>query len=384
MSELSEKYNFIKKDFQHIILEGTAYEVGQQQAEILKKQNPEAAKWFVSANIDPKKMGFNGFEDLQAFYDEYCPGINDEIAGFADGLNVKPERLQIYNPPIYNPGSCSQFAVLSSRTDDRHVYVGRSYEFNHNENDLRLCTVRIKGKVKQMGFTELLLGRDDGINDHGLCITFAGGGTQKREPKKRGFNFFLLVRTLLDNCRSVTEAVEHLKKTPVSGYWNFLMTDKNSNAALMQFFDGEYALKQINGKSGEQVLFSTNHYVLPAMVKYQEYAGDWILRNSKKRYDLIEKTLSYLIRPISKEDIRTLLSKEIYDGLCGHYYTDYFGTLFSVIYDTTDLKADVCFGAPTHNTWQKQLSLDDPVGVDSFSAVFPDKSVKLDRFWQMT
>lgn len=268
MGELSQKYNFIRKDFQHIILEGTAYEVGQQQAEILKKQNSEAAKWSVSANIDPRKMGFNGFEDLQAFYDEYCPGINDEIAGFADDLGAEPDRLQIYNPPIYNPGCCSQFAALSSRTDNGHVYVGRSYEFNHDQNDLRLCTARINRKVKHLGFTELILGRDDGINNHGLCVTFAGGGTQKREPRKRGFNFFLLVRTLLDNCRSVTEAVEHLKKTPVSGYWNFLMTDRNSNAALMQFFDREYALKQINDKSDEQVLFSTNHYVLPGMVKY--------------------------------------------------------------------------------------------------------------------
>jgi hypothetical protein len=76
-----------------------------------------------------------------------------------------------------------------------------------------------------------------------------------------------------------------------------------------------------------------------------------------------------------------LLSKEIYNGLCGHFYTDYFGTLFSIIHDLTDLKADVCLGAPTHNSWQKQLSLDDPVGIDSYAAVFPDKSIKLDELW---
>jgi len=37
---LSDKYNLMRKDFQHVVLEGTAYEVGQRQAEILKKQNP--------------------------------------------------------------------------------------------------------------------------------------------------------------------------------------------------------------------------------------------------------------------------------------------------------------------------------------------------------
>ncbi|MCL6577893.1 MAG: C45 family peptidase [Candidatus Bathyarchaeota archaeon] len=378
---MSEKYNLIKKDFQHIILEGTAYEVGQQQAEILKRQNPEAAKWFASADIDPSKMGFDSFEELQAFYEEYCPGITDEILGFADGLGVKPDQLQLYSPPIYQPGNCSQLAVLSSVTNNKHVYVGRSYEYHHNENDFRLCTLRIKGKIKHIGFTEFLLGRDDGMNEHGLCVTFSGGGTFKKQPTKKGFNFFLVTRAILDNCKTVAESVEHLKKTPISGFWNFLVTDKNNSAALMQFFDGEYDVRQIDKNSNEQWLFSTNHYVLPSMVQYQKYAGDWILKNSKKRFELIDSTLSHAAPNISKEDIKNLLSKEIYDGLCGHYYTDYFGTLFSIIYDLTDLKADICFGAPTHNDWQKPFSLNDPVGVNHFSAILPDKSIKLDQLW---
>jgi predicted choloylglycine hydrolase len=379
---LNQEYSVIKKSVQHVVLEGSSYEVGRQQGEILKKEDPEAARWFASADVDPKKLGFNDFDELQAFYEKYCPGITDEIQGFADGLTVNPDKLQLYNPPIYQPANCSQFAVLSSITDDKHVYVGRSYEFNHNQNDFRLCTVRIKGKTKHIGFTEFLLGRDDGINDQGLCITFAGGGTFKRQPTKRGFNFFLLTRTLLDNCKSVTEAVEHLKKTPVNGFWNFLMTDRNGNAALMQFFDGEYSVKQIGNNSTEQCLFSTNHYVLPDMVRYQKYAGDWILKNSKKRFELIDATLSRAAPNISKEDIRNLLSKEMYDGVCGHYYTDYFGTLFSIIYDLTDLKANICFGAPTHNNWQKPFSLDDPTGVSHYSAILPDKSIKLDELWE--
>jgi hypothetical protein len=91
--ELSEEYNLIRKDFQHIVLEVSAYEVGRQQAEILKKEKPEVAKWFASASVNPKKMGFGSFEELQAFYEEYCSGITDEIAGFADGLGVKVNML---------------------------------------------------------------------------------------------------------------------------------------------------------------------------------------------------------------------------------------------------------------------------------------------------
>jgi predicted choloylglycine hydrolase len=102
------------------------------------------------------------------------------------------------------------------------------------------------------------------MNEHGLCVTFSGGGTFKKQPSKKGFNFFLIVRTLLDNCKTVAESVERLKKTPISGFWNFLVTDKNNNAALMQFFDGEHGVRQIDKNSSERWLFSTNHYVCQA------------------------------------------------------------------------------------------------------------------------
>jgi predicted choloylglycine hydrolase len=103
------------------------------------------------------------------------------------------------------------------------------------------------------------------MNEYGLCVTFTGGGTFKREPSKKGFGFFLVVRALLDNCRTVTEAIGHLEEMPVGGFWNFLITDKGNNAALVQFFDGEHAIKRIGPDSSEQCLFSTNHYVLPVL-----------------------------------------------------------------------------------------------------------------------
>jgi len=378
---LNHEYRIVRRDFQHVVLEGSSYEVGVQQGEILKAKNPSEAKWFASAKVEPKKLGFSDFEELMAFYEKYCHGINDEIKGLADSLGVGPERLQIYNPPVYQPGRCSQLAVLSPITHDKHIYVGRSYEYHHEKNDFRLCTIRIKGKVKHIGFSEFLLARDDGMNEYGLCITFTGGGTFKREATKKGFGFFLVVRALLDNCKTVAEALRHLEKMPISGYWSFLMTDKENNAALAQFFDGEYHTKRVGPNSSEQCLFSTNHYVLPDLVKYQKYAGDWILKNSKRRFELIGTRLSRESPSISKEAIRELLSKEIYHGLCGHYYDDYFGTLFSIIFDLSDLKANVCFGAPTHNRWQGPFSLDEPVGVNDYSAILPDKSIKLDELW---
>lgn len=381
LKDMSDEYNIMKKRFQHVVLEGSHYEIGQQQGQILKEHIPGAIQFFTSGEVNPEKLGFDGFEDLQHRYEEYCPGITDELTGIADSLGVKPHKLPMYGPPIYESGNCSLISVLSPGTENGHVYVARSYEFNHEMNDFRLCTTRIMGKAKHIGFSEFLVFRDEGMNDHGLCVTFSGGGTFKTKPKKRGFPFFLIVRSLLDNCRDVKEAVEYITQAPVQGFFNFLLTDKKDNAALVQFFDGEYAIQQINQDASEPFIFSGNHYKLPEMEKYQEFAGDWILVNSKKRCKVIESTLKEATPTITKETLRELLSKELYDGLSGHYYTDFYGTLFSMMFDLTDMEVDVCLGSPTHNEWREPLSFDGPKGVQFYNAIFPDKSLKTDKLW---
>jgi predicted choloylglycine hydrolase len=374
---MSDGFNIIKKTFQHDVVEGTHYEIGKQQAELLKNRSPDAVKWFSKNQINPKDLGFSDFKELEALYDEFCPGIIDEFQGFSEGLSIDLQELSLFGPPIYKQGNCSQMAVTPSITKNNHVYVGRSYEFNQVEDDFRLVTARIKGKAKTLGFSCFTLGRLDGFNDHGFCVTFTGGGTFKTKPKGTGFQFFLLTRSMLDNCKTVDEAVKFLEKVPVHGFWNFMVTDKQGNAALAQFFDNDYEIKQINSDSEEKMIFSGNHYRLPKMEKYQKFAGDWILKNSIKRCKIIENALSNDAPKITKETIRNLLSNPLYDGICGYYYSDYFGTLFSIIFDLTDLKADICFGVPTHNEWNK-FTLKDPIGENQYKAILPNKSIKTD------
>ncbi|NHJ48180.1 MAG: linear amide C-N hydrolase [Asgard group archaeon] len=377
---MSEGFNIINKKFHHDVVEGTHYEIGKQQAELLKNRNPDVVKWFSKNQIDPKNMGFKDFNELEALYDEYCPGIIDEFQGFSDGLGIDLHELSLFGPPIYKQGNCSQMAVAPSITKNNHVYVGRSYEFNQVEDDFRLITTRIKGKTKTTGFSSFTMGRLDGINNHGFCVSFTGGGTFKTKAKGTGFQFFLITRSMLDNCKTVDEAVKFLKKVPVNGFWNFMVTDKHGNAALAQFFEDDFEIKQISEETKEKMIFSGNHYRLPKMIKYQKFAGDWILKNSTKRCEIIESTLSEAAPDITKETIRKILSNPLYDGVCGYYYSDYFGTLFSIIFDLTDLKADICFGIPTHNKWL-HFGFDDPIGVKQYDAILPNKSIKTDTLF---
>lgn len=378
---MTEEYQMIDKKYQYVVLEGTSYEIGKQQAELIKDIEP-LVKGMTTKRPRFKERGFKTFEELKNYFEKYCPGITDELQGFADGLNVKPEELTNYGKMILNPGKCSMMAITSSVTKNNHVYMGRSYEFNDQFNDFRLISLKVKNKIRHIGFSDFFVYRDEGMNDHGLAVAISAGGVDNvklDDPLKQGFPFFLVVRSILENCRTVKEAIKYLETVPVHGFWNFLINDKESNSVLFQFFNGEFAYKLVNNKTEDKILHSANHYVLPEMVQYKKYAIEWVLENSQSRYDSIKSALMKEQPNITKETIRKILSTEIYEGVCCHYYKDYMGTLFSIIFDLTDLKTEVCFGAPTHNKWHS-FSFDDAVGVKTFDAILPNKSIKLDKF----
>ena len=190
----------------HEIEKGTAYEVGKKQGEILKKNEEMRARIertissFLSqlgaskdGRPDPKTIGFQDFEELQGFFEEYCPGLNEEMQGFSDGIGVEIGEVPFYGATYHVPKNCSQVAVLSSVTNDKHVYVGKSYEWTHTEEDLRLCTTKVKGKAKHIGFSTFLFGRADGLNEHGVSVTFTGGGIFGVPYKEKGFQNHLVI-----------------------------------------------------------------------------------------------------------------------------------------------------------------------------------------------
>lgn len=378
-----QDYNIIDGEFQHIVLEGTAYEVGKMQGEALKSNREMRLRiektissyltqlgFRASEKLNPEEMGFQDSQQLQSFFEDHCPGLNEEMRGFADGLGVEAGHLPYYCAAYVVPKRCSQVVSPSSTTLDKHVYVSRSYEWTHTEEDLRLCTTRVKGKAKHIGFSIFLFGRADGINEHGVSASFTGGGVFGVPYTHRGFENHVVIRSILENCRSVSDAMEYVQNIPISGYFTLLIADRNSDAALLEFADGACDVKRMNNDTKDQCLFSTNHYTLPATVRYNEL-NCGIIDQSKRRYQLLASALKKAAPHISTKTLKALLSKKFPEGVCDHYYSNGFGTVWSAIFDLTSAKADICFGAPTHNKWLS-FTLDGSVGVRKYQAVFPD------------
>jgi predicted choloylglycine hydrolase len=318
-----------------------------------------------------KKLGFPDFTSLWDFCEECCPGITDEIQGLADGLNTTPEKGPFWNWTFAQKlgGECSQLVLLSPITKKQKPLVGRSYEWIHTDEDLKLITTRVKGKANHIGFSCLLFGRHDGFNEHGLVVSMTGGGIFGVPFKHRGPMFWLALRALLDSCTSVDAALNRLETLPLTGYLTILLADKHDRAAIVEVADGTLSFKRIPEDTDEAYLFSVNHFRLPDMQSYNEL-NCGIIHHSKHRETIITNWYQTHTPKITKSHLQDLLATHHPEGLCNHFYNDGFGTLWSVVFDPMEESVEACFSAPTHNAYHT-FTLDDPPGMTAYPVNIP-------------
>ena len=371
---MNEKYTISKTIFEHHFLEGTHYEIGKKQGEIIKKYD-HTTKFYTSGKFNAEKSLFSNFKDVYEFFDEHCPGFSDEAQGFAEVIGVDLERICIYDFPTSIQNNCSQMVALPPFTENGHTFAGRSYEWNHLEEDLQLRTTKAKGKYKHLGFAGMIFGRFEGLNEEGLCITVSSGGAWGAPRKNKGVNWALAVRVLLDNCRNVSEALDRLESIPVEGTNNFILTDNKGNAAYLESLDSISNKRKFDKDSDKKYIISTNHYNLEEKEENNKYNNPWLLPNSKQRYEIIETAFNNKSPKLTKSDFRDILSKEFPEGLTCHWYTDNFGTLWSVLFDVMEKEIEVCFGPPTHNDWHL-FSLEGKTKKHEYEAIIPDKRIE--------
>lgn len=353
--------------YTHVILEGTACEVGRLQGEMLRENSPEYAR-FLTSSADGREPGAEEAARLLKYFDRYCPGINEEVEGFAASLGVEPIQAAYYALSAPLSGQCSHMALLPGITQDGHVLMGRSYEWN-DEDEFRLVTTRVKGKASHMGFSLFQFGRFDGLNEYGLGVTMSAG-VPGSQPQEEGLKFWAVIRTLLDCCKTVDEALKLIDGMPISFNWNLILADRTGEAALVEIACQNRAIRRINKTTAAQYVCATNQYTLPEMLQYDTNR----MRHSVDRYNAIRRAVDASAPQASRETIRRVLSAKTPEGLCCHYYKDWLGTLWSMIFDITDGTVEICFGSPQANPW-RQFDLTGAPGVTPYKAVLPNEKV---------
>lgn len=326
---------------------GTSYEVGVQ-----------IGKWVLSTPnlleqvlLPPNAYPYDKLREIVDLLDCYCQGINEEIKGFSDTIGVSTEQVLFYAMTYLERG-CSLMAALPKKTENGHTLMARNYDFNDEMEEMCFTFTDIKGKYRYIGSTLNLFGRCDGMNEHGLSVCIASNGLPVgnfdggQKAKVTGFSFWIVVRSILENCKNIEQAIEWTMDAPISFNVNLMLADSCNKIALLQCVDGHKAYKILDDSIDKTYLSTTNHVLLEDIKLYEKK----VIENSVIRNNRIIKLFEEN-EQISKNDIKTLLSTSYPDGLCCHYYKEFFGTLRSMVFDVTDKTIEMTFGSPQYNKW---------------------------------
>jgi predicted choloylglycine hydrolase len=196
---------------------GTPYEVGRAQARLFAV-TPKGR-----AFLRNKPTRFPWWFDIrseQRMFAKYAPVLWEELAGLADELGITM-------PPI---GACS--AAISA-----DVY-GRNYDYRPRYYGAQFVLLQASGSYASIGSSHQLTGRLDGMNEHGLVI---GLHQVKQSPRFPGLSADLIVRMILDQCSTTTEAVERLRQLPHAVQYNYSLLDANGVASVIEAGAGAVA-----------------------------------------------------------------------------------------------------------------------------------------------
>lgn len=330
----------------HAHFRGTHYEAGLQWGSSLaKRQN------FILENI-PFPITQERFAFASAclpIYETYYPEIIEEIRGLSEGQHCGERILQavlfsMYAiPPACN---CSCFAVA----DGQNILLGRNSDFLPELEKLNLNVIYklTDGAYSFTGNTTAFVEIEDGVNLHGLAIGLTSVYPRSRKP---GFNAGLLLRYLLEKCKTTSEAIGCLHRLPIASAQTFTLADAAGEIAVVEC-SGERVECVKPSSETRPFVCATNTFHLPNLPVYHSGGiDDWF---SETRYQTLVSALSRHGESFDLTFAKKLLSGE-YGFLCQYDRSTGRDTVWSTIYDLKQHRIYRSEGNPMRRGFREDL-----------------------------
>ncbi|MCA0149467.1 MULTISPECIES: C45 family peptidase [Rossellomorea] len=219
--------------------------------------------------------------EMKSIYSSIAPHLLDELDGLAEGFSISFHKAAAlfsgYDVPKTEAMGCS-----SLLTKDYYV---RNYDFSPDLYDGVFSLVQPEQTFASAGYNLQLLGRHDGVNEHGLV---AGLHFVSYDGYRKGVSPWVGIRMVLDTCSSLEEAVALLKEIPHYACYNFSIGDRNGNIAEV-----EASPEKVVVRYGESFLSCVNHFQDEQMKRKNRSSIEGSLERNKHLLSLNEKQLSH-------------------------------------------------------------------------------------------
>lgn len=323
---------------------GTHYEVGFNYGKLLRIKGVKVDS-FLNFSEEQIQMGIASLKVCETVY----PEITREIRGMADGLKISYELFGtfIITAGAYDSSiGCTCFCYKS----DSDLFFVRNHDmFTLLKKVTEAAVYRLEGANYFLAHGDGLIGKEDGINEHGLAV---GINFISPKVKRPGLNFFLIVRMLLEKCKTVQEGIMLLENTPCLTSHNIMLIDRTGDMAIVEMCSEKIRVRRPN--DGNSFLISTNHFNHNEMIEFDNRPEDnWY--HTKERYETVENILRQgtgLNREIGID-----IASGKYGFVCQYNRNLGFDTLWSVSFRLSDLSILRAEGNPIRSKYKSDTRL---------------------------
>ncbi len=327
----------------HARFNGTHYEIGFRWGALLAKHGNFILQ-NISFPITPERFEFS--ESCIPVYEKFFPEILEEIQGLADGQKCDIKKLQAFlfsmyaMPPSCN---CSCFAV----SNDKQILFGRNSDFlaMFEKSNMNVIYHFTSPSYSFTGNTTAFIQMEDGINEHGLVI-----GLTSIQPTsiKPGFNAGILLRYVLEKCKSTQEVIEQIQFLPISSAQTFTVADTSGDIAVIECCSEKFTI--INSSESNPYVCATNSFHAKAMEDFNvPNIDNW---QAEQRYETLANSLERKANELDIEMAIDLLSGK-QGFLCQYNRKTGKDTVWSVIYDLTNKKIFRTEGNPSRRKFKE-------------------------------
>lgn len=275
------------------------------------------------------------------------PPLLDEVRGYAAAQGRAWEDVLPQFSLNLPEGTLSGCTTMAYRLPGcGHVLVARNYDFLYSQRQRYLRHLSPAGYPGTLGTQAGLIGSCyDGVNSHGLYAALHLIRAQTAERVPPGVPYPLVLRIVLETCRTAREAAGLLGDVPHLFPFNYLVADANEMLAV-EAYPGRVRVR----RPEEDCLVVTNHYQLSELRPLQ----------GRRRLEGQEERVRWLRERAARDGVigaeegwmwaqRLLRDHSV--PVCHHLPTQ--ATIWSVTADLTARRVAYCLGAPCRNEYQE-------------------------------
>ena len=282
-------------------------------------------------------------------YEKYYPEVLDEIKGLVDGQHSSYKDfctflLSMYCFELSNRCTCFAFK------DDEHIVFARNSDFLVKLEKLYMnCLYALDGVYAFNGNTTAFIEMEDGINEYGLA---AGLTFVYPVIKDAGLNSGMLVRYILEKCKTTEEAIACIRSIPIASQQTISVADTTGSMAVIECNCRRVEI--IKPSADYNFIAATNGFHSEKMKAYEKRdIDDW---RAKERYEVACTALKENRDGFSNELAEAIL-KGRFGFMCQYDRKTGADTVWSVVYDIKHKKIYRAEGNPGRKRFREDARL---------------------------